>query len=257
MNAADIIAALEIPASARVDQRVPKKLVVEKRAPTAADKRRINEGIDEIQWVAALKPGTIGVAEYRDDVREYIEIAVLSVVLRPDAEPVRLTELLHRAVPYPAVVITEQTSRISVSLAHKRRSQGEADKVVVDGELVIGEIESARDGAFERPFLEALALVRQPAATLYSVYQGWMDVVSSLQVAKVTGSFAMAATTGGAQVRREALAQCAELETRMAALRGAAMRENQMARQVDLNLELKRLEAAHSTARARLEPKAI
>ena len=62
---------------------MPKKLLLENGAPTAADKRQINDGIEELLWVAALKPTTIGVPEYRDDVREYLEIAVLSLVLRP------------------------------------------------------------------------------------------------------------------------------------------------------------------------------
>ena len=43
------------------------ELLLENGAPTAADKRHINDGIEELQWVAALKPTTIGVAEYRDD----------------------------------------------------------------------------------------------------------------------------------------------------------------------------------------------
>ena len=45
MKAAELIAALDLP-GARVDRRVPKKLLVENGAPTAADKRRINEGIN-------------------------------------------------------------------------------------------------------------------------------------------------------------------------------------------------------------------
>ena len=77
MNGDALLAALDLPASSRVDQRVPKKLLLENGAPTAADKRLINDGIEELLWLAALKPTTIGVPEYRDDVREYLEIAVL------------------------------------------------------------------------------------------------------------------------------------------------------------------------------------
>ena len=57
----NLVAALELPASCRVDQRIPKKLLVENGAPTAADKRNITEGIEEFQWVASLKPSSIGV----------------------------------------------------------------------------------------------------------------------------------------------------------------------------------------------------
>ena len=64
MNGDALLAALDLPASSRVDQRVPKKLLLENGAPTAADKRLINDGIEELLWLAALKPTTIGVPEY-------------------------------------------------------------------------------------------------------------------------------------------------------------------------------------------------
>ena len=85
MNSFDLIAALALPDSALVDRRVPKTLLIENGAPTAADKRRIREDIEEIRWLAALKPTTIGVAEYRDVAREYLEIAVLQLALRSGA----------------------------------------------------------------------------------------------------------------------------------------------------------------------------
>ena len=80
-----MLAAIDLPAHSRVDQRVSKKLLLEHGAPTAADKRFINEGVEAMLWLAALKPTTIGVPEYRDDVREYLEIAVLRLTLRAEA----------------------------------------------------------------------------------------------------------------------------------------------------------------------------
>lgn len=49
MTAQDIIAALGLPVSCRVDQRVPKKLLIENGATNASDKRQINDGIEDIQ----------------------------------------------------------------------------------------------------------------------------------------------------------------------------------------------------------------
>ena len=90
----DPVVALALPAGALVDRRVPKTLLIENGAPTAADKRRIREGVEEVRWLAALKPTTVGVAEYRDAVREYLEIAVLKLTLRSAARLGRLTELV-------------------------------------------------------------------------------------------------------------------------------------------------------------------
>ena len=87
MKPFDPVAALALPAGAFVDRRVPKTLLIENGAPTAADKRRIREGVEEIRWLAALKPTTVGVAEYRDAAREYLEIAVLKLTFRSGARP--------------------------------------------------------------------------------------------------------------------------------------------------------------------------
>jgi hypothetical protein len=161
MTAADLLAALDLPDAARVDRRVPKTLLTEHGAPTAGDKRRINEGIEQLQWVAALKPTTVGVAEYRDEAREYLEIAVLHLVLRATAKLVRLVELLHRAVPYPVVAIAEQGERIQLSLAHKRWSQSEAGKTVLDGDIVA--VDPTEVGEpLRAAFLKALSLVHHP-----------------------------------------------------------------------------------------------
>jgi Domain of unknown function (DUF4391) len=252
MNAADLVAALDLPSSCRVDQRVPKKLLVENGAPTATDKRWISEGVEEIYWVAALKPTTIGVSEYRDELREYLEIALISVTLRPDAKATRLAELVHRAIPYPVVLMMIQGDGLTLSLAHKRGSQGEADKMVLDGEPVFTDLNTTLDSELVGSFLASLPMSRQPRTTLYTLYQGWIDTVLALQLARVTGAFMPADSPEHAAVRRTALLECVTLETKIASLRTAATKEKQINKQVELNLELKRLQAAQAAVRIKL-----
>lgn len=262
MRVEELIAALDLPASCRVDQRVPKKMLVENGAPTSADKRLINDTIEEVQWLAALKPNTVGVAEYRDGKREYLEIAVLCITARhaPQGDgaavaskPVntaRIAELVHRAVPYPVLLLLTAPQGVFLSLAHKRWAQNEAGKVVLDGEAVI--VDVAHDMTAEHPFVQALALTRQPQASLLAVYQGWMDCITAWQVAKVTGIFNTTVTPAQAVARREALRTCQRLELESARLRALAAKEKQMAKQVDLNLALKRISAELTSAREQL-----
>ena len=132
MSTAALIDALALPADTRVDQRVPKKLLLEQGAPTPADKRHIQDGVDEVLWVAVLKPTNIGVPAYRDDVREYLEISVLSANFRPQAKAGRLTELIHRAIPYPVVLVAAQGGATVLSFAHKRFSEAERGQVIAE-----------------------------------------------------------------------------------------------------------------------------
>ncbi len=87
-------------------------------------------GTERLTFLALLD--RYGVPAFRDEVREYLEIAVLTVVLRAGAKMTRLTELIHRAIPYPVVLVILDGGAISISLAHKRWSQGETGKVVIE-----------------------------------------------------------------------------------------------------------------------------
>lgn len=252
MNLESLLDALKLPAGSRVDRRVPKKLLLENGAPTAADKRLIKEGVEELWWVAALKPSTAAIPEYRDEVREYLEIAVLSLTLRPAAGPGRLLELIHRAIPYPVLLIARKGEAVSLSLAHKRWSQGETGKTVLDGELIQAQPDLGRDEDLWGALLDNLALGRRPGVNLYALYQGWVDTVHAYQAACITGMFAMPTAAEHAAARREALDDLKGLETRIAAVRAAAEKEKQLARRVELNLELQRLKNARDAARSKL-----
>lgn len=249
MTYQEIVTALDLSSSALVNQRVPKKLLVENGAPTAADKRIINEGIEEIQWLAALKPSTIGVPEYRDQEREYLEVAVMHIALRPDAKASRIAELAHRAVPYPLVLLLTANQKIILSLAHIRWAQNEAGKIVLDGEPVQVALDTQSTlPEISAAFLQALSITRQPRINLRALYQGWLDTLLAYQAAQLTGKFAQSETGEQAATRRVSLHLCKDIEQQIAALRIAAAKEKQLARQVALNLEIKQLQAKQRQA---------
>jgi hypothetical protein len=243
MSSTTLINALALPPDARLDQRVPKKLLLEQGAPTAADKRYLQDGIDEMIWIAALKPTNIGVPIFRDDVREYLEIAVLSVVLRAAAKPPRLVELIHRAVPYPVVLAAAHGDTVSLSLAHKRWSQGEKGKVVIEEVRRTAPFQPDSPTAEEAALLASLALASQPSRDLYTVYQGWLDRVAALEAAQITGTFVPPESADRAGVLHDSLDAHAQLQRDLAVLRAKAKKEKQINRRVELNLEIKRLEA--------------
>jgi hypothetical protein len=253
MSIATLINALALPPDARVDQRVPKKLLLEQGAPTAADKRYLQDGIEEMIWIAALKPTNIGVLIFRDDVREYLEIVVLTAALRAAAKPPRLVELIHRAVPYPVVLVTAHGDTFSLSLAHKRWSQGEKGKVVIEDVRCTAPFQPDEPTAEEAAFLASLALASQPARDLYTVYQGWLDRVAALEAAQITGTFAPPDSADRAGVLRDGLDAHAQLQRDLAVLRAKAKKEKQINRRVELNLKIKRLEAELAAAEQKLK----
>ena len=253
MTTFDPYAALALPAAEGiVDRRVPKTLLIENGAFAAGDRRRIDEGIEELRWLAALKPATVGIAAYGDAEREYLEIAVLRLDLRTAAGGDRLVELVHRAVPYPVVLIVWRDGTPAISLAHKRRSLGESGATVVEGEIVTARLDGSVSDQSAVAFRDSLALTRQPRDSLHALYQGWIDSVQAFKVAGITGAFSLPSSRAKAANPETALRELRTLDARIGKVRAAAGKERQIAPRAEMNLELARLKDERHSALARL-----
>jgi hypothetical protein len=241
-----INSALALPADSHIDRRVPKKLLLEYGAPTAADKRQIQEGIEEITWVAALKPTNIGFPAFKDDLREYLEIAVVTAALRTDAKALRLIELIHRAIPYPLILISSQNECVSMSLAHKRWSQGEAGKVVIEDvrQEALGPDPLA---SVDEAFLASLTISKLPSRDLFALYDGLLTRITALEAARITGVFLLPEFAESSEAQRDNLETHARLMRELATLRAQAKKEKQINRRVEINTEIKRLETQLAT----------
>lgn len=251
MKSQAIIDALALPVDARVDQRVPKKLFLEQGAPTAADKRAIQEGIEEVTWIAALKPVNIGVPAFKDDAREYLEVAVLSLSLRPHAKVARLVELVHRAIPYPLMLLTEHGGKVIVSLAHKRASQAVNAAVILDGPILEASL-GGDSSDYQSVFMNSLRLADQPNQDLKALYSGWIERLQAFAAARLTGRYALTQTAPEATARQLALDDHARITREIVGLRAKAAKEKQVNRRVDINLAIKRLEEELHVAEKKL-----
>ncbi len=280
-----LIDAFRLPAAALVGQRIPKKLLVEQGAPTAADKRLMTDVVEELWWQAALKPGTVGVPAYQAppsvqasqpspasdgdgvtasaDATDVIELALVSAHLRPatrDSQAQRLMQLIHRAIPYPVLLVTELPAGIVLSVAHKRASLGEAGRWVVAGGEQTHPFNSDEPSPAEAAFMASLALDQMPAAALVhlgALYQAVADRITALAVAQVTGRFAAPEAAppvshGGAAAQRQALAERSRLLEQIATARSAAAKARQLRQRVELNLKIQRLQSQLQDIQARL-----
>ncbi len=247
MSAQRLINALALPESTRVEQRVPKTLLNEQAATTATDRRTIKEGIETLWWLASLKPTNIGVPAFADDQREYLEIAVLHLTTRhiaaKGARLNRLIELLHRAIPYPVLLLVE-SDVTGLSLAHKRWAQNEKDKMVLEeGYPHTTAIFDATTNDTPVAFWSDLSLSNQPQTTLFTLYQGWLACLLALDAWRETGQYRSPRNIDHLPRQRQCLHQARELAEETQRLRKQAAKERQMARQVELNLQIKQLEA--------------
>jgi hypothetical protein len=142
---------------------------------------------------------------------------------------------------------------ISLSLAHKRWSQGETGRVIIEEVRRTAPLRPEKPTVEETSFLASLALSGLPSRDLFALYQGWLDRVAALEAAQITGTFAATNSAGRASALREGLDTHARLQRDIAVLRAQAAKEKQLNRRVELNLEIKRLEAEQAYAKNKLQ----
>lgn len=176
-------------------------------------------------------------------VREYLGVAVLSVQLRAGAKEHRIAELVHRCIPYPLLLMLEQSGAMTLSVGHIRWAQNEADKVILDGTPYEARIDGSTPAAAMSSLMQALALTQLPRTNLFALVQGLIDALTGFRASLLTGRPNTPPTRERAAAQRLALQRCIDLDSQIAQLRGAAVKEEQLPRQVGLNLEIKRLAA--------------
>ena len=247
----DLFDAFEIPDACIIDRRIPKKRLIEE-APTAADRMRISDGVERIQWRAVLKPETTGIAGFKDQVRTVEELTVLQLELRSDRQGDRIAELVHRAIPYLVVLITQHEHNVSVSLADKRWSLAEKSKMVLEDDFLQADIPS--DGSHEHidEMVSHLALTQQPQSSLYAVYRGWMDTLVAFLAVAYTDRFSLSESPEHAEHRRHALKRVKMLDIEIASIQRTAGKERQVAKRAELNLRLQELRLERSAQLALL-----
>lgn len=240
MSVEQVLQALALPPEAHVDAKVAKRLLADYGATTAADRRQVREAIDGARWRAALKPQTVGIPAHEDDDREYLEIAVITLSVRDGAKADRVPRIVHRAIPYPVLLLAGVPGgRVQVSAAHKRRSRSDPAKAVLDRDPVT--VELGTDATLDGKLEAALPVSSQPGASVLTLYGGWMDCVVARRAAGLTGQFSRSASDEESQARLAALDVLDETDAEIERLRKAAAVATQMARRAELNNSIKRL----------------
>ena len=160
--------------------------------------------------------------------------------------------MIHRAIPYPLVLLAAHGGAVNFSLAHKRWSQGEKGKVVIEDVYRTPPFRPDTPTGQEASFLASLAVSSLPTLSLFALYQGWIDCVAAFEASQITGKFALPDSTKQASILRDNLNIHADLQDKLGVLRAQAKKEKQINRRVELNLEIKRLESELAATKAEL-----
>ena len=240
------LAAMELPVGARQSTRIAKKLLADQAAANLSDRRLIEQGLDDVVWAGVLKPTTIAVPAFQDETRDWGEIAIITLAVRDGFDPVHVASLLHKAIPYPLLLVADTKSGLQISCAWVRRALNNETKRVADAPMIA----QFDDSPLSEAFLSAWVLTSLPAANMAVLYEALAARLESWRASEVTGVWSHSDTSDAVTRRREALLEHSRLSAEVAALRKTAGIARSMRDRVAMNgkvqVVLQELEAVKS-----------
>lgn len=228
----------DIPSACLLDKPVYKKMFLENAALDATDKKALSEDIERIRWLYTLKPETINVEPFVSREHEYTEIAILTVELNNSNRAVRIASFMHKAIPYPLLLIFLHHGKAAFCTAEKRINQSDTSKLVVGERQMTDWISLSEPKEPQAAFLDAMRIGKLPSANFLGLYEGLTARIIELAASKRTGSFG-AVSTPVAKAQAEILQQIETYEREVSDLRTKLKREKQMSRKITLNTEIR------------------
>lgn len=261
-----VFSGVGFPEAAYLHKKIPKKQFLESGELVVSDKQLFRENVKNVYWEYTLKSSTCPVLPYRNNEREYLEVAILQIELASQKRHKRIAEIVHRLIPYPLMIgfyIQQEeepqmdtdthgfknasicahlcssvvSNDFALSIAPKRFSQAEHGAFVAERFFTTGWMSSEALNDREAAFIQSLAWSNMPLQNYGSLYNAWIDRFTGYECSVLSGTFAI----GNAGDRLERLTHCREIESKISALRGQ-LKKAAFNRQVELNTQIKQME---------------
>lgn len=228
----DMYKCLNIPDSCFIGNTIYKKLFYENADLSTSDKSLFTDTINKVTWLYCLKPETINISAYKDEVREYPEVEVIEVLLHKDYKLKRIAEIIMRTIPYPMVLIFRLEGKVKFYVAHQRTNQSDSSKNTIEEFIATDWLES------DSALFDKLDIKQMRFANFYALYS---DIVDTISIYNLSTIIPTDDNITGAEAR-ELSAKLEEIEGQITSLRAKLKKESQFNRKMELNIEIKRLE---------------
>ena len=115
------------PSTAKVDKIIPKNKFYQQGNANHRIERLFVEQVDSIRWAYKLSPHTINLAD-SDTVKE---IQIFSIVSRVENLSTEVLQFIDKLIPSPIIFEIVFDSQVKVVATYKRQSQADSQKVVL------------------------------------------------------------------------------------------------------------------------------
>ncbi len=179
------------PNKVRLSTKVTKKVVLENNQLTTSEKKLIKEEINDIIWLAVIKPSTYNVPIYLDENYIFDEITFIVVKISNKNKAKKISELFQKIIPYQLIVIVNYEDEILLNVADKRINKNDKERRTVEKLLFTDwfKYEEIADNENINSFFTSLNITNLPHRNLKAFYTGIINRVNCYEISKRTNKF--------------------------------------------------------------------
>jgi len=262
---------LALPDSTFLGTRITKKVLIDNNELSSADKKLVTDVIQSVEWQNTLKPETLNIPVYVTETVEYLEVAVIRVVLKNDGKQKgklnKINKLLHSLIPYPVILLVKQEDELAISLADKRINQADKSKLVIEHIYSSDWLITKNLTENENYFLNDFSLKNTSSINYFELYHDFISMMISLETSRISGRYISKNQNNSKPISEASneqsnnldssvfiektnedktalLRELGTLETELASIRNKIKKETQMNIKMRLNVEASKLKQA-------------
>lgn len=234
---------LQIPERALLNKRLTKAFFTKHFSLNASEKKFLANEIQQMEWLASIKPNNSNIKAVVNDEYSFEEIQVFVITL-PDntieSQGKRAIQFVQKFIPYQALVVAEDSFEFIIGACDKRINQADSSKRTIEHHFLTGIISKLYKNDTVSAFYKAITFDALDKTDLQTAYKSYVNAIVQLQASGLTGEFKQRSKTRSEE-DMQLMQQIEHKENEISQLRNQIKKESQLNGQVKMNVAIQGL----------------
>jgi len=238
-----------------LNRKLDKKVFYEHADVNKKGKDAITKYIQRMELAYLLTPSTVNIQPFKNDEYHFEGIMFITVFLRDEITDKIVSiieDVIHSALPNPAVLIFDWEDEIQISTSMKRLSKSDKTSIVLGDIHRSDWLTLQENNNHIQQFFKEIHLTNVRFTNFFDFYQDYDIAVEALQNLKITGQFQIAESPEGYKKQQDMIREIQQLEQEIAKIRAKMKKETQFNKKVEYNLKIQKLTQETATLKEQL-----
>ncbi|MGQ3678879.1 DUF4391 domain-containing protein [Tenacibaculum discolor] len=232
---------LHIPDRSLLEKRLTKTFFLKNFNLSATEKKLVSSDIENMQWLASIKPSTANIPAHIEVDYKYEEIQIMVCTVM-DNKLKELAEkcivLFQKYIPYQMLVIIEDANEFMINVCDKRINKNEPIKRTIERYFITKSLSKLYKNNHSEAFYKALSFNSLNKTNLKLLYKSYIQAVVQYQAASITGNYQLRSNTRTEEDMQH-IATIEQLEQDIVSLSSQIKKASQLNEKVQLNVQIK------------------